>query len=193
MSFSRSFVRHTGGMSGLHFRDSRVIPAALLMTVGLILGACSSNSSSAPPTSHSSSAPSSAPATSPSGEPTAGAGAVSAIESNWATCFNAKTPLARRLALLQNGPTFAAVIRAQQGQGLAALATSKVSHVSLTGTNQAAVTYTIYVGGKPALKNQSGIAIYQDGVWKVGDASFCGLLVLENSGSTKGLPAACKG
>lgn len=194
MRFSRPFVRHTGGMSRPHFRDSRLAPAALLLIVGATLGACSSNTtSSVPPPSHSSSAPATSPATSPSGEPTSGPGAISAIESNWATFFNAKTPFARRLALLQNGDAFASVIKAQEGQGLAALATSKVSHVSFTGTNQAAVTYTIYVSGKPALKNQSGVVVYEDGVWKVGGASFCALLVLENGGSSKGLPAACNG
>ncbi len=193
MRFSRPFVRHTCGMSRLHFRDSRLAPAALLLAVGITLGACSSNTSSTPPASHSSSAPATSPAATPSGEPTSGAGAIAAIQSNWATFFNAKTPFARRLALLQNSQAFASVIKAQQGKGLAALATSKVSHVSFTGTNQAAVTYTIYVGGKPALKNQSGVVVYQDGVWKVGVASFCALLVLENAGSSKGLPAACSG
>jgi hypothetical protein len=190
MRFSQPFVRHTGGMSRPYFRDSRLVGAALLMTAGLALGACSSNSSK--PSGHSTSAQAtSAPATSPasSGEPTTGSGATAAIESNWATFFNAKTPLARRLALLENGQEFATVIKAQQGQGLAALATSKVSHVSLTGTNQATVTYTIYVSGKPALKNQPGVAVYQDGVWKVGDSSFCGLLRLEQVAA---LPAACK-
>jgi len=162
-----------------------------LSTLGLALGACSSSTSSAPPSSQ---PPTSAPASSsPAGEPTSGAGAISAIESNWATFFNAKTPLAKRLTLLQNGQVFASVIKAQQGGSLASLATSKVSHVSLTGTSQAAVTYTILVGGKPALSNQSGQAIYQDGVWKVGDASFCGLLKLENGGKSSGLPAACSG
>jgi hypothetical protein len=118
-----------------------------------------------------------------------GSAAVAAIESNWATFFNAKTPLARRLALLENGPQFTAIVKAQQGQGLAALATSKVSHVSLTGTDHASVTYTIYIGGHPQLKNQPGVAVYQDGVWKVGDSSFCGLLKLEQVAA---LPPACK-
>jgi len=33
--------------------------------------------------------------------------------------------------------------------------------------------------------------VYQDGSWKVGESSFCGLLILENGGKTTGLPAAC--
>jgi hypothetical protein len=35
-------------------------------------------------------------------------------------------------------------------------------------------------------------AVLQDGTWKVGAASFCGLLALQNGGSTKSLPAVCK-
>ena len=36
-----------------------------------------------------------------------------------------------------------------------------------------------------------GVAVLQGGTWKVGDASFCGLLTLENGGRASGLPAAC--
>ena len=48
------------------------------------------------------------------------------------------------------------------------------------------------IGGQSALANQAGVAVLQDGTWKVGLASFCGLLALENGGKTSGLPAACK-
>ena len=182
-------------MPSLHFRGSHLAAATALAGLALSLGACSSTNSggstptSTPPTSP----PATSPATSSGAEPTTGSGAVAAIESNWATFFNAKTPLARRLALLQNGQVFASVIRTQLSGSFASLATSKVTHVSLTGTSQAAVTYTILVGGKPALSNQSGTSVYQDGVWKVGDSSLCALLKLENGGKSKGLPAACAG
>jgi hypothetical protein len=42
------------------------------------------------------------------------------------------------------------------------------------------------------LPNQTGTAVNQGGTWKVGVASFCGLLTLENNGNTAKLPAACK-
>jgi hypothetical protein len=44
------------------------------------------------------------------------------------------------------------------------------------------------LGGKPALSNQIGTAVYQDGTWKVGDGSFCQLLALENGGKA---PPVC--
>jgi hypothetical protein len=81
------------------------------------------------------------------------------------------------------------VIQSQAGSSLALAATSKVTHISLTGTSQAAVTYDILISGTPALSGQSGVAVLQGGVWKVGDSSFCGLLTLEG---TK-LPSGCKG
>jgi hypothetical protein len=183
-------------MRRLHFRESPAVSVCVLALAGLLMAACSGGGSGKGHTSTPTApATSSAPSASSSGaaEPTTGSGAVAAIKSNWATFFNAKTSLAGRLALLQNGQALAAVIKAQSKNTLATTATSKVSSVTLTGTKQASVVYTIYVGGQPALKNKHGVAVYQDGVWKVGLVSFCGLLQLENAGSTAGLPSACKG
>jgi len=96
------------------------------------------------------------------------------------------------VTLLQNGPQFAAIIKSQSGSGLAALATAKVTNVTVNSATQATVKYNILVGGTPELKNQTGTAVLQNGTWKVGVASFCGLLIIENAGKTSGLPAACK-
>jgi hypothetical protein len=184
-------------MQRLHFRESTLVSASLLLAATLALGACSSsggggsggNGNTQPATSPA--APTSSAPT--SGEPTSGAGAVAAIEKNWATFFNAKTSTSRRLALLQDGDKLAAVIKSQSTNPLAATASAKVSHVALTGTDQASVTYKILVSGQAVLSGQQGTAVYQDGVWKVGLASFCALLKLENAGKSSGLPAACKG
>ena len=64
--------------------------------------------------------------------------------------------------------------------------------MTVISSSQAQVTYSILVAGTPELKNQAGTAVYQDGTWKVGVVSFCGLLTLENGGSSSSLPAACK-
>jgi hypothetical protein len=42
------------------------------------------------------------------------------------------------------------------------------------------------------LTSQSGVAVLQDGTWKVGTATLCGLLALNAGGNTKSLPAACQ-
>lgn len=147
-----------------------------------------------------SSAPSSSPATSAAAAPSASSSSSSTaisgdektIAANWTAFFNPKTPVAKRVSLLQDGSQFASIIQSQAGGGLAAAASAQVTKVTVISTSQAAVSYNILLDGQPALKNQSGTAVFQDGTWKVGVASFCGLLSLENSGNTSKLPAACK-
>jgi hypothetical protein len=162
----------------------------LVCALGAALAACGSSGSGA---AAKSSAPStSAAATPASSSPSASSAAQQAIAANWTTFFNAKTPVAKRISLLQDGPTFATVIQSQAGSGLASEATAKVTKVTLTSSTQAKVSYSILIGGQTGLANQNGVAVYQDGTWKVGVASFCGLLALQNSGKTTGLPAACQ-
>src|ERR1039458_6775431 len=172
----------------------RVVQQILLVSaLAAGVAACSSsgNSSSSGASSSPSSAPSSS-AAAPSSSPASSSGTTSTIAANWAAFFKAKTPVAKRISLLQDGQTFASVIKSQAGSGLAATATAKVTKVTVVSSSQAKVTYSILIGGQPALSNQNGVAVYQNGTWKVGLASFCGLLTLENSGKTSGLPAACK-
>jgi hypothetical protein len=120
---------------------------------------------------------------------------VSQIKANWVAFFSASTPVARRVALLQNGQLFQPLIAAQAKSSLASSASAKVTSVSNVTSSQAAVTYAILVAGSPALSNQKGVAVYQGGTWKVGEASFCGLLTLEKSSGLvqlPSLPAACQ-
>lgn len=162
----------------------------LLVLVGVLgvgIAACGSSNNSGGSSSPGTSAPAtSAPATAASGS------AAATITHNWEKFFNPKTPVAQRVALLQNGAAFASVIRAQAGSGLASTASAKVSKVTVTSSSQATVKYSILVSGATALPNQTGVAVLQGGTWKVGLASFCGLLTLENNGKTSGLPSLCK-
>jgi len=170
----------------------RVLQQILLVgALAAGLAACSSGSNNSGASSSPSSAPSSSAPVS-LGSPVSSSGASSTIAANWATFFNAKTPVAKRVSLLQDGQTFQSIIQSQAGGGLAASATAKVTKVTMVSPTQAKVTYSILIGGQSALANRTGVAVYQDGTWKVGLASFCGLLALENGGKTSGLPAACK-
>jgi hypothetical protein len=154
------------------------IPLAL---AGAIAGCSSSSSSSV---SHTASA---TPSTT-SASAASTASAVAQIKANWVAFFSGATPAAKKIALLQSGHRYAAIIAAQASSGLAKSASAKVTAVKVISPAQATVTYDIYLGGKPALRNQTGTAVYQDGTWKVGDASFCQLLALENGGKA---PAVC--
>jgi hypothetical protein len=173
---------------------------SLALALGL-LGCGGSGKSAATTSAPSTSAPTTAavPSTSapngssPLSSATAAGTAPSIIAKNWTAFFDAKTPTAQRVALLQNGQEFVSIIGSQAGAGLAASVTAKVTDVALESATQAKVTYSILLSGTPVLANQSGVAVLQGGTWKIGDSSFCGLLTLENTGKTSGLPAACAG
>jgi hypothetical protein len=150
-----------------------VVPCAL---VGA-LAACGSSS------------PSKSAGSQTSGPPST-ASSIAAITTNWQKFFDAKTPTATRQSLLENGSQFPPSTLA--ARGIAAEASAKVLSVSNVspGVN-ATVTYNVLLGTTVALPNQTGQAVYQNGTWKVGTASFCGLLKLENGNKTSGLPSVC--
>jgi hypothetical protein len=114
---------------------------------------------------------------------------VAQITANWIAFFNPKTPMAKRISLLQNGEKFASQIQASASFPGASSASAKVTKVTVTSATQANVTYDILLLGTPVLSNQKGVAVLVSGTWKVGDASFCSLLTLENSGNT---PTVCR-
>ena len=167
---------------------------ALALALALAVAACSSSSSSAtPPASSASAASPSAPAASsaaPSSPSAAGGNAKAQITANWEAFFNGQTSAAKKISLLQNGQKFAAVINAQAGSGLASSAGAKVTAVVVNSATSATVSYDITLSGATALANQTGTAVYEDGIWKVGDVSFCQLLKLENNGTA---PSVCNG
>ena len=162
-----------------HLLTRRMI---LALALAAAITACGSSSSSS--VSHTASATPSAASASVA----SAASAAARIKANWEAFFSGTTPAAKKIALLQNGQKYAALIQAQAASSLAKSASAKVTAVHVISATQATVTYDIYLGGKPALSDQSGTAVYQDGTWKVGDASFCQLLALENGGKA---PAAC--
>ena len=156
---------------------------ATVATTLLILGLLAGCGSSSQP-SKSSAAASHAPSSTATNSAAATTAQISTI---WTEFFSGKTPAAQKEALLQNGAALAPIIAAQASSPMALSTTASVSKVTLTATDQAQVVYTISLGGKPALTNQTGTAVQEAGAWKVGTASFCQLLGLE--GQT---PPACK-
>lgn len=126
-------------------------------------------------------------------EPTTGAAAKSAIKQDWLAFFNGNTATSRRVSLLQHGQLAQKALKMQSKSTLASSSAAKVANVSLTSPTQASVTYSVLVAGQQVLKNQTGTAVYKSGVWKVGDASFCGLLKTEKAAQGSALPAVCNG
>jgi hypothetical protein len=174
----------------------RLMTPALNLTLGLALAAtvaaCSSSASTSAASSGSGSA--SAPA-SASAPPSASASstfsspsAVAAITANWEKFFNSSTSAAERVALLQNGSTFSGAIKDFASLPLASGIGAKVTNVTLNSATSATVTYNITSSGTSLLSGQKGAAVYQDGTWKVGDASLCALFKLIPGGT---VPSAC--
>jgi purine-cytosine permease-like protein len=161
-----------------------ILAPALCLALALAVASCSSSSSPSSSSAPASSAPaSSAPASSSSSSNSA---AVAEITANWEKFFSSSTPNSERVTLLQNGSTFAAAI-----SGLSSLVSglgAKVTNVTLNSATTATVNYNLTSGGSSLLSGQTGTAVLQDGVWKVGDASFCGLVKLVPGGK---VPSAC--
>jgi len=168
-----------------------------LLGLALMVAACSSSgtpaaapsASVAPPAPASSPSLSPAPAAPSSPAASGGSGATGVIKANWEDFFSGKTSGPTKITLLQNGQTFASVIDAQAGTAIASGASAVVTAVVVESAATATVSYNVDLNGSPALSNQTGTAVYQDGVWKVGDVSFCALLTLENAGTA---PSVCK-
>lgn len=183
-----------------HRRISHLAGCSAIAVSALLAAACSSGGG----TSSSQSSPPAVPAgppqataavpasESPSAAPGgAGGQAAGQITKNWQAFFSASTPVSQRVGLLQDGSQFQQVISSQSGSGLAKQASAKVTKVTVTSPTQANVTYNVLLGGKTVLPNSKGTAVLENGTWKVGVQSFCGLLTLENGGSSAGLPAGC--
>jgi hypothetical protein len=110
------------------------------------------------------------------------------IRGAWERFFAGSTPASEKEALLEHGSLLAPAIEAQAKSPLAKSSSAKVTNVTLNGPAKATVTYTILLGGKPALQHQQGTAVKSGSSWKVGLASFCRLLSLQGPA-----PKACSG
>jgi glucose/arabinose dehydrogenase len=173
----------------------RITGAALGLALAATVAACSSSSStsaassSAPASSSSASSPAATGSSAaPSSSGTGNSAAMAEITANWEKFFNSSTSATERAALLQNGSKFATAISAFAKLPLASGIGAKVTAVTVNSATSATVTYDITAGGTSLLSNQHGTAVYEDGTWKVGDASLCGLFKLIPGGT---VPSAC--
>ncbi len=174
-----------------HHMARRILLApALGLALVVAIAACSSGTSSTTPAATSPAAP---PASSPSATSSGGSSSdVAAITANWEAFFSSSTPNSRRVQLLQNGSQFASAVNAFSSSPLASQVSAKVNSVTVTSPTQATVNYDLTAAGTSVASGATGVAVLQDGVWKVGDASFCGLLRQGSSFLNIPLPSACK-
>ena len=167
-----------------------ILAPALALALAAAVAACSSSSSSS---SSSAAPPASTPATSASASAAAStpaatntSDAVAQITTNWEKFFASSTPVSEKLTLLQNGNLFSGAIG-----GLTSLVSglgAKVTGVTVNSPTSATVNYNLTAAGAPLLSGQTGTAVYENGIWKVGDKSLCALIKLVPGGTE---PAAC--
>lgn len=163
---------------------------ALGLVFALAITACSSSGSSSSSTATSAPAATTSAATA-SSSAAAGGTAVAQITANWEAFFNPATPNSKRVQLLENGSEFASAINAFSASPLAQQVSSKVDSVSVTSATKANVKYDLTAAGTSVASGQTGTSVLQDGVWKVGDEVFCGLLKQGASLLNVSVPAAC--
>ncbi len=170
----------------------RIAAPAVGLALAATVAACSSSSSTPAVSPSSASSASSAPPSSaaPSSPGTGStAEAAAQIKANWEKFFSPSTPLAERVKLLQNGAALESAIKAFASLPLASGISAKVTNVTVTSATKATVTFNIVSSdGSALLSNQKGTSVYQDGTWKVGTGSLCGLLRLIPGGT---VPPAC--
>ena len=178
----------------MRFHYSRVhrfyLAPALGLVFALAITACSSSGSSSSSTATSAPAATTSAATA-SSSAVAGGSAVAQITANWEAFFNPATPNSKRVLLLENGAQFASAINAFSASPLAQSVSSKVDSVTLTSATKANVKYDLTAAGTSVATGQTGTSVLQNGVWKVGDEVFCGLLKQGASLLNISIPAAC--
>ncbi|HEU5215623.1 MAG TPA: hypothetical protein VFU30_08785 [Gaiellaceae bacterium] len=108
------------------------------------------------------------------------------IKSAYEQFFSGKSTVDERVALLQNGRRYKALVSSFAANPLAKNASATVSSVKLQGPDKANVVYVVKLGGT-ALPRQTGTAVRENGKWKIQATSLCKLVAL--SGST---PSVCK-
>jgi hypothetical protein len=150
---------------------------ALLAALPIALAtACGGSSGGSPAASATPTAQGTAPADT--------AAATADVTKNWETFFNYQTPQDQLYPLLQGGQALAPAIKvAQKEQQKTHLKQIvKVKSVEFTSPTQATVHYALYNGKNALLPDSTGVAVYEDGTWKVSKVSFCTLIQLGNNG-----------
>jgi hypothetical protein len=114
------------------------------------------------------------------------AAAQTQIRANWEAFFAYTTPLDKTESLLQDGAALAQAIgyakQEQQKTGIKQAA--KVTAVQFTSPTQATVSYQLLNGTTVLLPTASGVAVLDNGTWKVSKQSFCTLVQLGANGAS---------
>ena len=107
--------------------------------------------------------------------------AASEITTAYIRFFDPTVAQAEKIALIQDGAAFSQAISQGSKSEFAKTTTVQVTKVNVTSANKATVIFTVLRTGSPALANQIGYAVHENGKWKVAGATFCGLLATQGA------------
>jgi hypothetical protein len=158
------------------------LTAALFLVLAPGLAACGDGGgdSPAPTANGTTSAPASGPADREAAE--------QEIRQNWEKFFDPETPVEEKKKLLQNGELLGPVLEAFSGDNRVGQVQAKVTDVTFTSPTEADVKFTVTLRGATALPDASGVAVEDDGTWKVSVKSLCALVRLSGDGSPPDIP-----
>lgn len=110
------------------------------------------------------------------------------IRQNWEKFFDPQTPVDEKKKLLQNGELLGPVLEVFSGDNRAGQVKAQVTGIAFTSPTEADVTFTLTLKGATALPDASGVAVDDDGTWKVSAKSLCALVQLSGDESPPDIP-----
>ena len=113
--------------------------------------------------------------------------AATAITTAYIRFFDSTVAQAQKLGLIQDGAEFSQAISQESTSEFAKSESVQVTKVGVNSANKATVIFTVVRDGSPALANQTGYAVLEDGKWKVAGATFCNVLATQGA-----VPPVCK-
>ncbi|MFF3067284.1 hypothetical protein [Kitasatospora sp. NPDC057936] len=116
------------------------------------------------------------------------AAAKAEVTANWEKFFDPATPIADKARLLQNGDVLLPVLQSFSQDPRVGQVQAKVSDVTFTDATDATVTYALSLQGTVVEPSASGQAVLDNGTWKVGRATLCGLLTQAAGASGTPIP-----
>jgi hypothetical protein len=148
----------------------------LVLALALVAAACGGGDQTTTTAAPETTAPPTTLAATPTTAASAFEGDAAFVAANWEAFMNPATPLAERVALLENGAKHQAELETLAASPAAAAASVKVTDVKFNSDDEAKVTFDILAAGVPVMVGETGTAVVENGEWKVSEKSFAGML-----------------
>src|SRR5690606_3298558 len=166
-----------------HLHRTAAVCAGLALAAAVVLTGCSDDESGeAAETTTASAAATTTEATTTEAA-AADPATIEAIETTYATFFDSTRTPEERAAKVQQSEAFLPVLQAQAANPQSTGLGVEISEIELIDDSNAAVTYTLVMGGNPVRADQAGEAVEGNGEWLVAATTFCTLMALQGGTS----------